>query len=175
MFQSFLSSRVEVFLLEPLLPPHPSSLSMSALNSTFLHSVAGEDNQLVASIFGIAAVLATTLILYSLGYAGKTKEHEFPKLPGIQSYHAWNFFRQRHDFLRSGYKQNSGKSFYFKVLTNKIIALSGEDARQIFFSNSHLSVDEGYKILMGAVRIPFSPVAAEPFTDIGNPLCRLPE
>jgi hypothetical protein len=29
--------------------------------------------------------------------------------------------------------------------------LSGQDARQVFFSNSHLSVDEGYKILMGAV------------------------
>lgn len=125
---------------------------MSAFNSTLLHSVAGEDNQLYASVIGVAAILATTVVLYAFS-KGKESATEFPRLRGLQPYHAWNFFQKRHDFLRSGYAQNSGKSFYFKILTNKIIALSGDDARQIFFGNGHLSVDEGYKILMGAVRV----------------------
>ena len=118
--------------------------------------MAGDDNQLVASVFGVVAILATTAILYALSsMSDKGSEHEFPKLRGIQPYHAWCFFKRRYDFLRSGYEQNSGKSFYFNILNNKIIALSGEDARQVFFSNSHLNVDEGYKILMGAVRARF--------------------
>ena len=132
---------------------------MSAFNSTLLHSVAGEDSQLFASVVGVAAILATTAVLYALS-SGKGKENEFPKLGGLQPYHAWNFFQRRYDFLKSGYERSSGKSFYFKILHNKIIALSGEDARQMFFSNSHLSVDEGYKILMGAVRLSPSLVAA---------------
>lgn len=128
---------------------------MSAFNSTLLHSVVSEDNQLYASVAGVATVLATTAVIYAFGSKGK--EGEFPRLSGLQPYHAWNFFQRRYDFLMTGYRKNAGQSFYFKVLSNKIIALSGEDARQIFFSNPHLSVDEGYKILMGAVRVFFAP------------------
>jgi sterol 14-demethylase len=127
---------------------------MSALNSTILTSVAGEDNRLFAGAVGAAAILATTAVYYAL--SSKDKEHSFPKLRGIQRYHAWNFFRQRHDFLQLNFKRNLGKSFSFNVLYHDVVALAGEDARRAFFSNPHIDMDEGYKILMGAVRVSLS-------------------
>jgi len=130
---------------------------MSALNSTILSSVAGEDNRLVAGAVGAAAILVTTAAYYALN--SKDEEREFPKLRGIQLYHAWNFFQRRYDFIHSNFKQNFGKSFSFNVLHHNIIALTGEDARKVFYSNPHLDFGEGYKILMGAVRAspPFQP------------------
>jgi hypothetical protein len=125
---------------------------MFALNSTVLTSVAaGEDSQLFAGAVGAAAILAATTAYYAL--RSKDEEHEFPKLPGIQLYHAWKFFQQRYDFLQLNLKQNLGKSFSFNVLHHNIVALGGEDARRAFFSNPHLNLGEGYKVLMGAVRV----------------------
>ena len=128
------------------LPTHP----MSAFNSTILSSVAGEDNRLVAGAVGAAAILATTAY-YTL--SSRDEEHDFPKLRGIQLYHAWNFFQRRYDFLHSNFKRNLGKSFSFNVLHHNIVALTGEDARQAFYSHPQLDFTEGYKILMGAVRV----------------------
>lgn len=126
---------------------------MSALNSTFLNSVTGEDNQLLAGAVGAAAILATSAVYYAL--SSKDKEHDFPKLRGIQLYHAWNFFRRRYDFLQSNFDRNLGRSFSFNVLHHTVLALSGEDARQAFYATQHLDFSEGYKILMGAVRFSF--------------------
>ena len=124
---------------------------MSVLNSTVLTSVAGEDNQFVTGAISAAAVLAATAVYYALG--SKDKEHDFPKLRGIQLYHAWNFFRRRYDFLQSNFERNLRKSFSFNVLHHNIIALTGEDARRAFFSNPHLNLNQGYMILMGTVRV----------------------
>ena len=123
---------------------------MSALNSTTLNSVAGEDNQFVAGAVGAAAVLVTAVLYYAL--SPRDKEHNFSKLRGIQLYHAWNFFQRRHDFLQLNFKRNLGRSFSFNVLHHKIVALTGEDARRAFYSNQHFDLVEGYKVLMGGVR-----------------------
>ena len=123
---------------------------MSVLNSTILGSVVGEDNQLVTGAIGATAILVATAVYYAL--SSKDEEYDFPKLRGIQLYHAWNFFERRYDFLQSGFKQNFGKSFSFNILHHNVVALTGEDARQAFYSNGHLHFDEGYKILMGSVR-----------------------
>lgn len=127
---------------------------MSALNSTILSSIAGEDNQLAAGAIGAVAIVVLTAVYYALG--SEDEEHEFPKLGGIQIYHAWNFFRHRFDFLQSGFNRNSGKSFSFKVLHHTVVALTGEEGRQVFFSDPHLGFNEGYMILMGAVRVSLS-------------------
>jgi len=132
--------------------PSPSLLPhylMSALNSTVLNFVAGESDQFVASAIGTAAILATITLYYVL--SSKDKEHDFPKLRGIQLYHAWNFFQLRYDFLRSNFNRNPGKSFSFNVLHHKVIALTGQDARRVFFSDSRLDPQEGYRLLMGGV------------------------
>ena len=118
---------------------------MSTLNSIILNS------QLVAGAVGAAAILATTAIYYVL--SSEDGENEFPKLRGIQLYHAWNFFQRRFDFLHWNFNRNPGESFSFNVLHHTVVALVGEEARQAFFSNPHLNINEGYRILMGAVRI----------------------
>ena len=128
---------------------------MSAFNSTVLSSVTNEDNLLVAGAVGAAAIVATTAAYYALG--SKDEEHGFPRLRGIQLYHAWNFFQRRYDFLHSNFRQNFGKSFSFNVLHHNIVALIGEEGREAFYSNPHLDFNEGYKLLMGAVRVSPTP------------------
>jgi hypothetical protein len=127
---------------------------MSALNSTILSFVAGEDNQRITGAVGTAVILVITILYYAL--SSKATEHGFPKLQGIQLYHAWNFLQWRYDFLRSNFNKNDGKSFSFNVLHHNVVALTGEDARRVFYSNSHLEAREGYKLLMGGVRVPFT-------------------
>ena len=130
---------------------------MSALNSTTLDSAAGEGYQLVAGTVGSAAILAITVLYYT--FSSKAAEDEFPKLRGVQLYHAWNFFQRRFDFVQSSFRQNPGKSFSFNVLHHKVITLAGEDSRRAFFANRRLDLDEGYKLFMGAVQVPpFPPI-----------------
>ena len=102
---------------------------MYALNFTILNSVVGEDKQLVNGAVGAAAILAVTAVYYAL--SSKDEEHKFPKLRGIQLYHAWNFFERRYDFLQSGFKRNLGKSFSFNVLHHNAIALTGKELAQL--------------------------------------------
>lgn len=127
---------------------------MSSLNSTALSSIVDKDNQLAAGAVGAAAILATAAVYYSLSF--RDEERDFPKLRGIRLYHAWRFFNRRHDFLWSNFNQNLGKSFSFSVLHHNVIGLVGEDARWAFFSNPHIDLDEGYKILSGAARVSLS-------------------
>ena len=139
---------------------------MSTLNSTLLTPTASGDNRLVAGAVGVAAIIATTTVYYAL--RSRDDDHGFPKLRGVQLHHAWNFFQRRYDFLQSNFKRNLGKCFCFNVLHHTVIALAGEDARRVFFSDRHLDFNEGYRILMGAVRISFlSPVTERPI-DLDN-------
>lgn len=124
---------------------------MSALSSTILSSITGEENQFVAGAACVAAILAATAVYYVLCPRGN--EHEFPMLQGTQLYHTWRFFERRHDFLSSIFDENPGRSFSFKVLRRKVIALTGEDAHHAFFHTPYFSFGEGYKILRGNVRI----------------------
>ena len=122
---------------------------MSVLDSTILTFIAGDHNQLVTGTVGAATILAITAAYFALSSKGA----DFPKLRGIQLYHAWNFFRRRHDFFHSNLEQNPGKGFSFNVLHHNIVALTGEDARQVFFSNARLNFSEGYRIFWGTVRV----------------------
>jgi hypothetical protein len=138
---------------------------MFVLDPTILtFAVAGEDSQIFAGTAGAAAILAKTAVYYTL--CSKDKEHDFPKLPGIQFFHAWKFFKQRYDFLHSNVKQNVSKSFSFNVLHHNVVALGGEDARRAFFSNPHLNLSEGYKVLKGAVHV--SPATSECSIDLDD-------
>ena len=135
-------------------PFHLPRHLMSTFTFTVLNSIAGGGNRPLASAVSAAAILATVAICYTL--SSKDTEHGFPKLRGIQLYHAWNFFRRRYDFLELNLKRNFGRSFSFNVLRHNVVVLTGEDARQAFFSNLHLGAHEGYKILMGGVRVPLA-------------------
>ena len=90
---------------------------MSALNFAFLHLATSEDNELVSAAFGVAALIATTVIYYSL--TSGDKEDGFYKLPGIQLFHAWDFFKRRHDFPEPHSKQNPGQWLFSMCSTTK--------------------------------------------------------
>ena len=120
---------------------------MSALNSTILHFLSDKDSQLVAGAVSLAAALTAAAVYYTFGFR---ERHDFPKLPGIQLYHAWNFFQKRYEFLTSNTLRNPG-GFSFKILHHTVVGLTGEEARQVFLSNPHLNMDQGYTILMGTV------------------------
>ena len=124
---------------------------MSTLVPTVLYPFTSGDNHLVAGAIGIAAALAAAAVYCVLG--SKDKEGEFPKLPGIQLYHAWNFFRWRYDFLQSNYERNLGKSFSFDVVHHKLIALTGEEARRIFFSDPHFDISQAFTLFTGSVLV----------------------
>ena len=138
---------------------------MSVPSSPTPTSAHGEDNQFFAGAVVAVVILATTAAYYTL--ASQDKEDGFPKLQGIQLYHAWNFFRRRYDFFWSNLERNPGEGFSFNVLHHNIIALAGKDARQFFFSNPHLNFNQGYRILVGTVCFSLSP--AERSIDLDDP------
>ncbi|KAF9066807.1 cytochrome P450 [Rhodocollybia butyracea] len=61
------------------------------------------------------------------------------------------FFRRRFDFLNWGFEVTGKSSFQFDLLRNNVIVVSGESARQTFFSAKGLDLTEGFKILSGAI------------------------
>lgn len=123
---------------------------MFVFNSSILYSLSGKDNQLVAGAVGLAAILTTTAVYYAFSLSSKDREHEFPKLPGIQLFHAWEFFHRRYGFIQSNAERNP-EGFSFNVLHHKVISLAGEDARQAFLFDPHMSLFQGYTILSGGV------------------------
>ncbi|KAI0346145.1 cytochrome P450 [Trametopsis cervina] len=61
------------------------------------------------------------------------------------------FFRARFDFLRSGFHLTGQSVFQFSLLRNTVIAVSGEPGRSDFFSCKGLDINEGFKVLSGAI------------------------
>ncbi|KDQ54410.1 hypothetical protein JAAARDRAFT_135628 [Jaapia argillacea MUCL 33604] len=66
---------------------------------------------------------------------------------GFSILNAWTFFSRRCDFLRENFKKRG--IFQFWVMNHKIVALSGDEGRKVFFTDKNLDFTEGYKILMG--------------------------
>jgi len=53
----------------------------------------------------------------------------------------------------SNFERNSGQSFSFDVLHHKVVAVTGEGFRRVFYSDPRMDFIEGAKLLMGAVRV----------------------
>lgn len=99
-----------------------------------------------AIFFTLAVGVVMTLATLLRPSKSKAGVHN---LGGIPVFTAWTFFTKRYDFLRKHF--NSGKKYFqFRVLQHRVIALSGEEARKMFFVEQGLSLGEGYRILMGA-------------------------
>ncbi|KAF8878712.1 cytochrome P450, partial [Infundibulicybe gibba] len=56
---------------------------------------------------------------------------------------------QRYDFLRENFKKTGEKIFRFNVLQHRVLVVSGNEARKVFFNDPGLQLGEGYQILMG--------------------------
>ena len=121
---------------------------MSVLDSALLRFIPVEGSRLtIPGAFAVAALLAASAVYWSLGSGDK--ERGFPKLPGIQLYHAWNFFQRRNDFIQSNFERNSGQNFSFHIVQHKVTVSSGEDARRVFYSDPSLCPVEGFKLFAG--------------------------
>jgi len=113
----------------------------------------------------IVATLAVAL--YSIFFLQTNTDGKIHDLRGIPFVTAWTFFTKRWDFIRGHFERTGGEMFRFRVLhvrcldflpelfnlgllpQHRVIALSGEKARKIFFDDKNLDLPQGYRILMG--------------------------
>ncbi|KAJ7672338.1 cytochrome P450 [Mycena polygramma] len=94
--------------------------------------------------------LGTGLIL-TLGYLylKPRRQSKIRQLGGFWLFNAWAFFTKRYDFVGDGFRRTGEKIFRFRILKYNVVAVSGTDARTLYFSDKGLNLGEGYKILMG--------------------------
>ena len=102
-----------------------------------------------------------------------------PYKTGISFFNAWKFFTKRHSFLVKAMEE-SGPIFSFNVLQasfiwrapssrkpwwrfwlivcfqHKVVTVTGEKARRIFYGDKDLNLAEGYKVLFGGVSLHFN-------------------
>lgn len=122
-----------------------------------------------ATQFTVAVV--AFLVIISVISTFQEESVDAPKfLPGYSLFHITPFFRKRYDFLNWGFHATGQNTFQFNLLRvcpyyfipinfklhflslqNKVIVVSGESARQTFFTAKGLDLTEGFKILSGAV------------------------
>jgi sterol 14-demethylase len=71
------------------------------------------------------------------------------KLPKAQT--VKSFYRKRVDFLRDGFKQTGSWAFQFNLLKHRIVAVSGEEGRNMLLRESGLALYEGLQIVLESV------------------------
>ncbi|KAJ7167862.1 cytochrome P450 [Mycena filopes] len=128
---------------------------MSSLSKSFL---AASTRQLVlTAVLSTAIGTAVASYLLTKPPVADTDIHE---LGGLWLPNASSFFTKRYDFVRENFHKTRQQLFQFRVLQaglfflpcarHRVIAASGEEARKVFFNDKSLSMDEGYKILLGS-------------------------
>ncbi|KAF8183163.1 cytochrome P450 [Pholiota molesta] len=121
----------------------PYSVGLQSAANAFLS--AGFATQFTVAVI---AFLAIVLITSSLEKEGA----DAPKfLPGYSLFHIIPFFRKRYDFLNWGFHATGQNVFQFQLLRNTVVVVSGERARETFFTAKGLDLTEGFKILSGAI------------------------
>lgn len=122
----------------------------------------------------LVSPLIIALIFGTVAYRTLTPKERgtIRSLGGIPVITAWTFFTKRYDFLWHHFNHVPEPMFKFKVLhvrlpnpwvssslsthslwyQHTVVATRGDEARKVFFDSRSLDFNEGYKILMGAVR-----------------------
>ncbi|RXW19171.1 hypothetical protein EST38_g6696 [Candolleomyces aberdarensis] len=97
------------------------------------------------------AVVAFLLIVTIVSAFQKDGVDSPTSLPGSSLFSIYPFFRRRYDFLNWGFHATGQSIFRFNLLRNTVVVVSGESARQAFFTAKSLDLTEGFKILSGAI------------------------
>ncbi|KAF9530244.1 cytochrome P450 [Crepidotus variabilis] len=97
------------------------------------------------------AVLAFLFIVTLISAFEKEGVDEPKHLPGFSFSHILPFFTRRYDFLNWGIQASGSNIYQFKLFRNTVIVVSGERARQAYFSAKNFDLTEGFKILSGAI------------------------
>ena len=146
----------------------PYSVGLQSAATAFL--AAGFATQFTVAVIVFLVIIFVTSAFQEEGV-------DAPKsLPGYSLFHIIPFFRKRYDFLNWGFHVTGQNIFQLKLLQvrpyyfiseqqplvnifvffslqNTVIVVSGESARQVFFTAKGLDLTEGFKILSGAVSI----------------------
>ncbi|KAG6820270.1 hypothetical protein H0H93_003100 [Arthromyces matolae] len=121
----------------------PYSIGLQAAANAFLS--AGFATQFT---FGVVIFLLIVITTSSL----QAEEADAPpSLPCFSIFTIIPFFRSRYDFLNWGFHATNSSAFQFNLLRNTVVVVSGESARQAFFTAKGLDLTEGFKILSGAI------------------------
>ena len=109
----------------------------------------------------LITLAATALFLLAFPYPtslwnGKVShtyeaERQAPNFKLSKAQTVKSFYRTRVDFLRDGFKQTGSWAFQFNLLKNRVVAVSGEEGRQIFLRESGLDLYEGFQIVLESV------------------------
>ncbi|KAG6918625.1 hypothetical protein DXG01_013036 [Tephrocybe rancida] len=122
--------------------------SSTSLARTLLASTAPDD--LLKLSYPVLLVLGITILsLVAWKFTPGTIRKANLDLHGPPIYHTWLFFKKRYDFIWGNFRRNGRKMFRFRVLHHSVVALTGEEARKIFFSDQSMRLGEGYRLLVG--------------------------
>ncbi|EIM89162.1 cytochrome P450 [Stereum hirsutum FP-91666 SS1] len=92
------------------------------------------------------------LLCLSLRVKRPSKPNTAPvTLPGLRIFSILPFFGQRHDFLSHGFRVTGQNVFQFNLLRNPVLVVSGEKGRRDFFNAKGLDLQEGFRVLSGAL------------------------
>lgn len=121
----------------------PYAVGLQAAASALLH--AGFPTQFTL------AIVIFLLIMHVIS-CFEQEQPDAPKtLPGHSLSAIHPFFRRRFDFLNWGFHATGQSVFQFHLLRNQVIVVSGERARETFFAARGLDLEQGFKILSGAL------------------------
>ncbi|RDB29921.1 Lanosterol 14-alpha demethylase [Hypsizygus marmoreus] len=121
----------------------PYSIGLESAANAFLS--AGFPTQ-----FTLAVVIFLAIVLISSAFQSDAPDAP-TSLPCYSIFAINPFFRRRYDFLNWAFHATGQSAFQFQLLRNQVIIVSGESARQTFFTAKGLDLTEGFKILSGAI------------------------
>ncbi|KZT25713.1 cytochrome P450 [Neolentinus lepideus HHB14362 ss-1] len=97
------------------------------------------------------AVIFIIFILYTSTFSATPRDDEPAHLPEYSLFTIVPFFRQRFDFLNWGFRVTGESLFQFQLLRHTVVAVSGEAGRKVFLTSKGLDLNEGFKVLSGAI------------------------
>ncbi|THH29172.1 hypothetical protein EUX98_g5017 [Antrodiella citrinella] len=100
----------------------------------------------------VAVPSAAALVALWFYAAGVDDLEETPvTLKGWRVPTALAFFHSRFDFLNSAFKASGQAIFQFKLFQHTVVAVSGAEGRKDFLNSRGLDINEGFKLLSGAI------------------------
>ncbi|KAH9973851.1 cytochrome P450 [Lactifluus volemus] len=99
----------------------------------------------------VLVTLSLLLLVVSHFRCNKRQQDTPPNLPRFPLFNTLSFFQRRHDFLAWGFRVTDQRLFQFRLLHNNVVVVSGERGRREFLNAKGLDLQEGFRILSGAL------------------------
>lgn len=139
---------------------------MAHLNPSNVPRITFHPSLGITSTLAVPLSLAAATLFLFLVYGRGSQADNIPSLGGFPLLTAWRFFSKRHDFMLEGFARTGQRLFQFYILQvrvlvldassllmqrqHRVIAVSGDEGRKLFFNNANLDLDLGYQVLYGS-------------------------